>query len=59
MKKIDLHQDIVLSFEHTTEGFIDSNKVVDVHGSYAGNLHDYNNSDTVLVWSANWPYHLE
>lgn len=58
MKKIDLHQDIVLSFEQNKEGFIDSTKVVDLHGSYAGNLHDYHNSDTVLVWSANWPYHL-
>jgi hypothetical protein len=35
MKKIDLHQDIVLSFENSKEGFTDSNKVIDIHGSYA------------------------
>jgi hypothetical protein len=59
MKKIDLHQDIVLSFEHTTEGFVDESKVIDTQGSYAGNLHDYTATDTVLVWSANRPYDLE
>lgn len=59
MKKIDLHQDIILSFESNPDGFTDSNKVIDINGSYAWNLHDYKNTDTVLVWSANWPYHLE
>jgi membrane dipeptidase len=59
MKKIDLHQDIILSFEHNSEWFVDSAKIVDVHGSYAGNLHDYYDTDTAIVWAANWPYHLE
>lgn len=59
MKKIDLHQDIILSFEGNIGSFVDDSKVINTHGSYAWNLYDYNSTDTVLVWSANWPYHLE
>lgn len=59
MKKIDLHQDIVLSFENWLKWFSDKSKVVDIHWSYAGNYNDYLDNDLMLVWSANWPYHLE
>ncbi len=59
MKKIDLHQDIILSFEANTAWFFDDQYVIDIHGTYAGNFHDYKTSECTVVWAANRPYSLQ
>jgi hypothetical protein len=35
MKKIDLHQDIILSFIDDLRGFENESKVLDMYGTYA------------------------
>lgn len=58
MKKIDLHQDVILSFMSGREWFGDQTKVVDAQWTYAWNKIDYENTQCLLVWAANRPYQL-
>lgn len=58
MKKIDLHQDVILSFMSNSEWFGNQSKVVDMHWTYAWNKIDYEDTQCLLVWAANRPYQL-
>ena len=58
MKKIDLHQDVILSFVHSVEGFWDESKVQDIDGTYAGNFTAYLAAELRVVFAANRPYQV-
>ena len=58
MKKIDLHQDIILSFIWDIQWFDDQSKVIDMYWTYAWNKIDYDATQCCLVWAANRPYRL-
>lgn len=59
MKKIDLHQDIILSFQEDITGFEDISKVHDLHHTYAWGKKAYQDADIEIVRAANRPYHLQ
>jgi len=58
MQKIDLHQDVILSFIHGVDGFWDECKVQDREGTYAGNLASYLSAELHVVFAANRPYQV-
>lgn len=59
MDKVDLHQDIILSFKDPFLDFWDEAKVIDEHGTYAWNYDAYLSTDLKIVVAANRPYMLE
>lgn len=56
---IDLHQDIILSFADSIEGFTNPELVKNLHQTYAGGLDAYQTANIRIVRSANRPYILE
>lgn len=58
MKKIDLHQDIVLLYDQNHEGFGNWENIEDPMWIHAGHLKDFIEQEIHIVWAAIWPYDL-
>jgi len=56
MQKIDLHQDLIYSFDQDLPSF--QNKVETVEGTHAGGLPNYQEADLQIVRVSIWPYEV-
>ncbi len=57
--KIDLHQDLILSFRHDTTSFFEYQDTYhDLLGTNAGNFSDYITTGLNMILGVIWPYHI-